>query len=66
MCSILSLRSRYERKRGKRMKNVIMPKCPYCKLEYKARGLFTNALSNLYGEYSSNTAEIICVNCKKG
>lgn len=47
------------------MKNVIMPKCPYCKLEYKAGGFFNNALSNLYGEYSSDTAEIICANCKK-
>lgn len=42
------------------MKNIIMPKCPYCHKEYNPKGMFNNDLSGLYGQYCSDTVSILC------
>ena len=42
------------------MKNKVMPKCPYCRKEYKPKSIFNNDLSGLYGQYSSDTVKITC------
>lgn len=47
------------------MKKIVDPKCPYCHTQFTARSFFDNPLSMLYGEYCSDTVEIVCPMCKK-
>lgn len=49
-----------QRARRRIMKNIVMPKCPYCHKEYKPQGMFRNDLSGLYGHYHSDTIKITC------
>lgn len=47
------------------MKKIVEPKCPYCHKEFKSKSMFSNPLSNLYGEYCSDTVKIICPYCNE-